>query len=166
MDYMYPRINIPEYDKPKPDKEIRGNKKCRLCYVSVKDWQRHLDAVMHNIKKHDIKYHKPLPDPNNVGNKLCKLCNIKVKDYYKHTFSELHRFNQDLGSVIFFHSVSDFVDHFNQLKDEKEIDDILNCNKENIFWNTAKEELDAEQYKQLGGEIIGKTRRSSIRRKR
>lgn len=119
-----------------------------------------------SLREHIIKFHKPLADPNNKGNILCELCNIRVKNLYKHRFSVLHRFNQDLNSLIFFHSPEEFLDHFNQLKDEKEIDEILNFNEENQFWITARKELDEEQYKQLKGELIGKQRKPNVRKRR
>ena len=117
------------------------------------------------LKKHILENHKPLPDPNNIGNVLCELCNIRVRDFFKHKFSAIHRNNKDLNSVIFFYSVEDFYKHFNQIKNEKEINDILNLNEENPFWITAKEELDEEEYKKLKEEIIGRQRVSGIRGK-
>jgi len=165
---MNQKISIPEYDNPAEDEETKGNIKCKLCGYSLKskEWKTHLNSEPHRMKKHIIAYHKPKQDVKNTGKKLCEVCNVKVENMFKHRMSSFHRFNQDLKSTIFFHSVSNFVDHFNQLKNEKDIEDILNFNEENIFWSTAKEELDDEQYKQLGGEIIGKTRKSNIRRKR
>ena len=159
IDYIRERKYHPVFDKPIPDKEIRGNKYCTLCCISVDDWERHLVSVLHNIKKHIHEYHKPLSEQNNKGNILCELCNIRVQDYYRHTFSALHRFNTDLKSFVYYHDVKDFVDHFNMMKNEKDIEDILKPNEENIFWVTAKEEIDDEQYNQLKGEIIGKSRK-------
>jgi len=168
LDYMNPIISIPEYDKPIKDEENKDKIKCILCGISIKpgEWKRHLNSVSHNLKKHIITYHKALQDLNNKGNKPCEICNVKVDDMFKHKMSSFHRFNQDFKSVILFHSVSDFVDHINCLKNEKEIEDILKPNEENIFWITAREELDDEQYNQLKGELIGRQRKSKIRRKR
>lgn len=120
------------------------------------------NSEFQNLKEHIIKFHKPLPEKNNRGNIHCKLCNISVKDYYRHTFSKLHRFNQDLNSIVFFYSAEDLYKHFNQIKNEKEINDILNLTEENPFWISAIEELDEEEYKKLKEELLGKQRVSRI----
>ena len=129
------------------------------------------DKNFTNLKRHIIDSHKPLSDIKNKGNIFCKICNVKVNNYYKHTFSKLHRFNQDLNSIIFFYNADDFLKHFNQIKNEKEIEDIIKLNKENIFWTTAKEELSEEDYKKLkestsGGRknIINYSRHSRFKR--
>jgi len=129
--------------------------KCTVCNGEFK-----------SLIEHIIENHRPLSELNNKGNILCTLCNIGTKYYFKHTFSDLHRFNKDLNSILFFLSVEDFIRHFNQVKNEKEIVEILNFVEENPFWISAKEELDEEQYQQLKEEIIGKQRVSGIRNKR
>lgn len=166
IDYIYvTKDGIRSYE-PLLNKNSKGHRYCKLCDMEVKDYYKHTFSVLHSIKRHIHEFYKPLPDPNNKGNKLCKLCDIKVNNYYKHTFSALHRFNQDVASLVFYHDVNEFINHFNQLKEQKEIEDILKHNEENIFWITSGEELDDEQYNQLKGEIIGKPRKTSIRRKR
>jgi hypothetical protein len=127
---------------------------CSECKIEFNDPRNHI-----------IEFHKPLPEPNNKGNIFCELCNTRVKNIYKHKFSTLHRYNQGLSNIIFFSSAEDFYKHFNQIKNEKEINDILNLNEENPFWITAKEELDEEEYKKLKEEIIGRQRVSGIRGK-
>lgn len=166
MDYIYvTRDGIRSYE-PSISGNSKGHKYCKLCDIKVRDYYLHTFSMLHSIKRHIHEFHKPLPDPNNKGRKLCELCNIKVKNKYKHNFSALHRFNQDVASLVFYHDVNEFIDHFNQIKNEKEIEDILNQNEENIFWITAKEELDEENYQLLKEELIGKQRRNKIRRKR
>ena len=64
------------------------------------------------------------------------------------------------------YAVKEFIIHFNQTKNESEIEDILKINEENPFWITAKELLNEEDYEILKEEIIGKDRKSKIRRKR
>ena len=59
-----------------------------------------------------------------------------------------------------------FINHFNQMKNENQIEDILKLNEKNVFWITAKELLNEEDYKILKEEIIGKDRKSKIRSKR
>jgi hypothetical protein len=64
------------------------------------------------------------------------------------------------------YGVKEFIIHFNLMKNESEIEDILKPNEKNVFWVTAKESLDKENYKLLIEEIIGKDRKSKIRAKR
>ena len=60
----------------------------------------------------------------------------------------------------------EFIKHFNQMKNESQIEDVLKPNEKNVFWVTAKELLDEEDYKLLKEEIVGKERKSKIRAKR
>ena len=166
IDFMYPHISIPEFDRPVKDLINKRSKYCNLCDISTDNWQRHLNSIEHNIKKHILTCHKPQVGQNDIGQTACKLCNIKVQNLYKHRFSTLHRFNVDLISVLFFHNVKDFVDHFSMMKKENEVNDILNFNEENPFWITAKEILDDEQYNQLKEELIGRQRVSRTGDKR
>ena len=64
------------------------------------------------------------------------------------------------------YGVIEFIKHFNQMKNESQIEDILKLNEKNVFWITAKELLNEEDYKILKEEIIGKDRKSKIRAKR
>ena len=64
------------------------------------------------------------------------------------------------------HVVIEFIKHFNNMKNESQIEDILKLNEKNVFWVTAKELLNEEEYKLLKEEIIGKERKSKIRAKR
>jgi len=63
-------------------------------------------------------------------------------------------------------NIESMYQHFNSLKNEKEIGDILSFNTDNPFWITAKEQLSENDYQKLKGEIIGKQRKSDVRRKR
>ena len=64
------------------------------------------------------------------------------------------------------YGVIEFIKYFNQMKNESQIEDILKINEKNVFWITAKELLNEEDYKILKEEIIGKDRKSKIRSKR
>ncbi|MBE3088689.1 MAG: hypothetical protein IMZ41_00235 [Actinobacteria bacterium] len=64
------------------------------------------------------------------------------------------------------YKVSDFVRHFDNMKNESDIEDVLKLNKKNPFWISTKELLDDKDLKLLREEIIGKERKSKIRRKR
>ena len=64
------------------------------------------------------------------------------------------------------YKVSDFVRHFNNMKNESDIEDILIINEKNPFWISAKELFDDKNLKLLKEEIIGKERKNIIRRKR
>ena len=64
------------------------------------------------------------------------------------------------------YKVSDFVRHFNNMKNESDIEDILKLNEKNPFWISAKELFDDKNLKLLKEEIIGKERKNIIRRKR
>jgi hypothetical protein len=60
----------------------------------------------------------------------------------------------------------DFIKHLNIIQNEKDSEDIFNFNESNPFWTAAKEILDSKEFKILMEEIIGKERRSRVRRKR
>ena len=64
------------------------------------------------------------------------------------------------------YGIIDFIKHFNSMKNDAEIEDILKFNKKNVFWKTASEILSKCDYKLLKEEIIGRERKNKIRRKR
>ena len=64
------------------------------------------------------------------------------------------------------YTVSDFVRHFEMLTYKPEIKEILEHNKNNPFWVTARQYFNENDYNLLKEEIIGKERKNRIRRKR
>ena len=64
------------------------------------------------------------------------------------------------------YKILDFIKHLNGMKNESDIEDILEFNEKNPFWKTARELFNDDDYKLLKEEIIGKERKSKIRAKR
>ena len=93
----------------------------------------------------------------------CSICEEEFNSIEKH-ISEFHSFKKNCEIPIY--KVEDFIKHFNLMKNEIEIGEILKINEENPFWIAAKELLSDEVYKLLKEEIVGKERKSKIRGKR
>lgn len=64
------------------------------------------------------------------------------------------------------YEILDFIKHLNDMRNESDIEDILEFNEKNPFWKTARELFNDDDYKLLKEEIIGKERKSKIRAKR
>ena len=93
----------------------------------------------------------------------CSICEREFNSIEKH-ISEFHSFKKNCKTTTY--KPENFIKHFNLMKNEIEIEQILKINEENPFWITAKELLSDEDYKLLKEEIVGKERKSKIRAKR
>lgn len=123
----------------------------------------HCDKKIKDEEKHIYEIHLKLPEfKNNKGNVKCRLCKIKVGNYWRHLFSKLHRHNILKKSIEFVCTTEDFISHYDKILNKTK--DQVDKDLEHPFWQTAKEELNNENYKRLREYIYGRERTNNKHR--